>query len=145
MKKLHENILTLVKQGYKNPEIRKSLNVPDNVIFYVKRKYKDNLALDKSLNTGRELAKYDAFIDNDIKTVILNTAYILRNKDISSLSQKQLVDTLSKLIPLERLIAGKSTANIAEKIVHSLDSNQLEIINKAIKSLKESMLDIAKP
>ena len=79
---------------------------------------------------------------NILKYNILRMGNTITQIPLQKTSLSQLTTSMAIMIDKLRLLEGKSTANISTQILHSLNPEQLNIIQESIKSLKKSMLNV---
>lgn len=140
LKPKQQQILELVKKGYTNSQICEMAGVKDHSIFYVKRRYADLIPRAQHNNNITNIVDNDESHINILKNIQYKIGNTILNKDLNSATLSQLSNTLKTVNEVERLMTGKSTANISTQIVHNLNPEQLDIIKESIKSLKKSML-----
>lgn len=135
-----EKIIDLLKSGKPGTGIAKLLGVSAATVYSIKRTYKDEIVASKELIEQINTNNYSDDLDNNLKASIIKLSNNILNKDLKHASLSQLATTLGILFDKHRLLTGKSTQNVSTQILSQLDDRQLEIINKSIQSLKESML-----
>lgn len=140
-KKIHDDIIELINKGYKNTDICNQLSIKPNVLYYVKRRYRDRLAPPQDTSNITDITNYAEDIDNILRKNILRLGNTIINKDIDKASLSQLTTSFGIMYDKLRLHEGKSTQNIGANLLVNLDESQLELIKETIKSLKESMLN----
>lgn len=137
---INKDIIELVNKGLKPSVISKQLGIPVSKVYNVKSYYKQHRSDIQTSGNTKDLVKYDDTLIKNLKTINLEISNTLLSKSFKKESSTQLMKTLGISIDKLRLIEGKSTVNIAQHILHTLNPEQLNIIKESIKSLKESML-----
>ena len=137
-----DEIIQLVNDGYDNAAIKRKLNVTNHQIYYAKRTRKADIVERQLSETNSNIVKYDEGVSNILKNNILRIGNTITQIPLQKVSLSQLTTSMAIMIDKLRLLEGKSTANISTQILHNINPEQLEIIQRSIKSLKESMLNV---
>ena len=107
----------------------------------IKKRYKDQLNEGLPIEiTENSVAKYSSELLNKSKYVALKLANTLVNRNMTGASISQLTTSLVNVNQMVRLEEGKSTENIAHKVLHNLDESQLELLRSSIADMKKSLL-----
>ena len=109
---------------------------------WIKRKYGDALISPKALElTPINTEKYELELIGKSKYIALKLANTLIHKNYTGASIAQLTSALVNVNAMLRLEQGKSTENIAHRVLHDMNPKQLALIKDAVMNLKKSMLN----
>ena len=110
-------------------------------VYSVGKRYKTEIESAKLVNKQLDITNYNDDIEVLLKSNIVRLGNTIANTNLQKASLSQVTTSFGILFDKLRLLQGKSTSNVASNIALSLNPEQLEIVNSAIKSLKESMLN----
>ena len=102
---------------------------------------KNKLKNTQIVKTNKDIDKYDATIIRAYKELSLSIADTITEKDIKKASLSQRITAMAILQDKLNIKEGKSTENIAHKVVHSLDDESKALLESLGKSLIKSMLN----
>jgi 4-diphosphocytidyl-2C-methyl-D-erythritol kinase len=137
---IRTKVMGLLAQNVKPGDIAKQLGIATKRVYNIKTNYYNKSNSPQSINNIHDISNYEESVINSLKAVTMEISNTLLNKSYKNESSVQLMKSLGIAIDKLRLIEGKSTENIAQKVIAQLDPQQLKIIEEMGKSLIESML-----
>ena len=139
-KELKDKALILLEKGLKPGEVARKLQLSSGTVYHINKQRKEKANTTQLTNIILDPDQYDNTIVNTYKELSLRIAHTITDKDIKKASLSQRVTAMGILQDKINLKEGKSTENISQHIIHSLNPKQLEQLTEFGKSLIKSML-----
>lgn len=133
-------VLERYKLGQTGTVIAGETGLSVSTVYSIKKRYKEDLNTALTIKNKVNIDNYESELSNSLKRNILLCSNSINNYNYNKASLNQLIYAMGIMFDKLRLMEGKSTVNIANNVINSLNPEQLAIINDSIKSLKESIL-----